>query len=460
MSFAPFEQFDIWRKQARGSLQSGVPPERVHWNIDNAQSGLFANDDTPSTVPANILIPKEFISKAKTISCHSAPERWDLLYTALWRLTHGEKHLFELKSDPLVRKLDVLEKQVRRDAHKAKAFVRFRLTTDEEGEHYIAWHKPDHDILPLIAGFFSRRFAVMRWTVITPDRALHWNGENLEWGPGAPQPEIDDQYEELWRTYYRSIFNPARIKLNMMKREMPVRYWAQMPETAIIQDMLKEAPARVETMIKHSEGLAESAQDYLPEGRWTIQSLREAAEKCRGCHLYKNASCVVFGEGPSKAEIMVVGEQPGDQEDRQGLPFVGPAGKMLDKALGEAGLPRDKLYLTNAVKHFKFEQRGGLREHRTPDRRETAACRPWLMAEIETIKPKIILALGVTAGRSLLGPSFTLKAKRGVWHDGPEGSRIRCSYHPSAILRAPDHDLREEYYMALVTDLKTVSGAL
>lgn len=458
MSFIPFEQFDLWRTEARGFLVQGRAPAHVHWQMDSTQSGLFGNDAPVAKNASNVLIPKEFITMARTVSCHSDAGRWQLLYTALWRLTHGEKHLLALSSDPLVRTLRLMEKQVRRDAHKAKAFIRFRLTHDEEGEHYMAWHRPDHDVLPLIAGFFSRRFAVMRWTVITPDRALHWNGETLEWGPGAPKNNIEDHCEDLWRKYYRNIFNPARIKIGMMKREMPVRYWETIPETDIIRDMLDEAPERVARMLKYTEGLKTSAEDFMPDRR-TIDDLRAAASLCEACPLYKGAACTVFGAGREHAKIMIVGEQPGDQEDQTGLPFMGPAGQMLNRALEEVGLPRDKLYLTNAVKHFKFELRGGLREHRTPDKRETSACRPWLMAEIDAIKPKIIVSLGITAGRSLLGAGFTLKTERGRWHEGPHGSRIRCSYHPAAILRASDPAKQEEYYRALVADISLAKAA-
>ncbi len=258
--------------------------------------------------------------------------------------------------------------------------------------------------------------------------------------------------------YYRSIFNPARIKLNMMRREMPVRYWQTMPETQIIQDMLKEAPDRVAQMLKYSEGLKTSAADFMPEMR-TLDSLREAAKSCQACPLYKGATCTVFGTGPAQARVMVVGEQPGDQEDRAGVPFVGPAGQMLDRALKDAGVERSSLYLTNAVKHFKFKLRGVEREHRTPDKRESAACRPWLMAEIGQVKPKAILTLGVTPGRALLGPGFSLKTGRGQWHDGPEDAKIRASYHPAAILRMPDADQQRRLYEALVEDIAAIKTA-
>lgn len=459
MSIEPFQAFNDWRRDARVFLQENRAPEQVYWNKNALQSTLFGME-TAKAGGAAILIPKEFIALARTVSCHSDEAKWSMLYTALWRIKNGEKHLLALASDPLVRKLRIMEKAVRRDAHKAKAFIRFRLTHDEEGEHYIAWHKPDHDVLPLIAGFFGRRFAVMRWTVLTPARALHWNGEELSWGEGLPEApaDIEDRFEDLWRMYYRSIFNPARIKLNMMRREMPVRYWQTMPETQIIQDMLKEAPDRVAQMLKYSEGLKTSAADFMPEMR-TLDSLREAAKSCQACPLYKGATCTVFGTGPAQAPIMFVGEQPGDEEDKAGVPFVGPAGQMLDQALKITGVFRKDLYMTNAVKHFKFKLRGVEREHRTPDKRESAACRPWLMAEIEAVKPKTILTLGVTAGRAMLGAGFSLKTDRGRWHDGPEGAKVRASYHPAAILRAPDAAVREELFAALCEDIAQVKAA-
>lgn len=459
MSADAFQAFNDWRRDARAFLQEGRPPDQVYWN-GGAQSGLFDMAHAPSGGDA-ILIPKEFIALARTVSCHSDAVKWSMLYTALWRIRNGEKHLLALSNDPLVRKLRLMEKAVRRDAHKAKAFIRFRRTVDEEGgEHYIAWHRPDHDVVPLIAGFFGRRFSVMRWTVLTPMRALHWNGQELSWGEGLREApaDIEDRFEDLWRTYYRSIFNPARIKLAMMRREMPVRYWDTMPETRIIQDMLKEAPDRVVQMLKYSEGLKGSAADFFPERR-TLESLREAARSCQACPLFKGAICTVFGAGPARARIMVVGEQPGDEEDNAGTPFVGPAGQMLDQALRITGVFRKDLYMTNAVKHFKFKLRGTEREHRTPDKRESAACRPWLMAEIEAVKPKTILTLGVTAGRAMLGAGFSLKTDRGRWHDGPENAKIRCSYHPAAILRAPGPAVREELFAALCDDIAHIKAA-
>lgn len=189
-----------------------------------------------------------------------------------------------------------------------------------------------------------------------------------------------------------------------------------------------------------------------------LPGLRKAASDCRGCPLYKDATATVFGEGPSDAAIVLVGEQPGDHEDREGHPFVGPAGRLLDRALEEAGIDRDAVYLTNAVKHFKWKPapRGKRRIHQQPSRTEVVACRPWLVAELEVIEPDVVVVLGATAAKSVMGPSFTLTKHRGERLDPPDGitgAVIVPTVHPSAVLRAPD---RDEAYAAFVADLAGV----
>ena len=196
-----------------------------------------------------------------------------------------------------------------------------------------------------------------------------------------------------------------------------------------------------------------SAAGYLPK-KITWPSLCKAAAGCRGCDLYKNATQTVFGLGPRTARLMLVGEQPGDEEDNQGLPFVGPSGKLLDRALADAGIPKKEVYVTNAVKHFKFEPRGKKRLHKTPSAREVSACRPWLLAEIELIKPAVIMCLGATAAKSLLGNKFALTKNRGKWQPEQDNAKVMATFHPSAALRAPDHDARAAMYAAIVEDLK------
>ena len=201
-----------------------------------------------------------------------------------------------------------------------------------------------------------------------------------------------------------------------------------------------------------------SAAPFVPKTT-SLRTLSAAAQECRGCDLYKTATQVVFGAGPKRARVMFIGEQPGDQEDRQGVPFVGPAGAMLDRALDEAGIPRRDVYVTNAVKHFKWEPRGKRRIHKRPRVSEIKACRPWLEAELRAIHPEVIVLLGASAAQSVMGAGFKLLANRGTVIAAEVG-RVVATIHPSAVLRAPDPESRAAAYRSLVADLKVVAKAL
>ena len=202
-----------------------------------------------------------------------------------------------------------------------------------------------------------------------------------------------------------------------------------------------------------------TAAPFVPEST-SVRVLNAAAHECRGCDLYKTATQVVFGAGPKKARVMFVGEQPGDQEDRQGQPFIGPAGALLDKALDDAGIPRDEVYVTNAVKHFKWEPRGKRRIHKKPRASEVKACRPWLEAELRAVKPAVIVCLGATAAQSVFGSQFKLMQQRGQVLPSTLAPQAVATIHPSAVLRAPDSEGRREAYDMLVADLKVVARAL
>lgn len=199
-----------------------------------------------------------------------------------------------------------------------------------------------------------------------------------------------------------------------------------------------------------------TAEHYVPDTR-SLRALREAAATCQGCDLYRHATQTVFGDGPRRSSLMLVGEQPGDHEDREGEPFVGPAGRLLDRALKAAGIDRAAVYLTNAVKHFKFTERGKRRLHAKPERSEVRACRPWLDAEIAAIRPDLIVCLGATAAQDLLGTAFRVTKERGRVHDTGDGLRVLATVHPSAILRTPSED-RDAAFAALVADLVVAAG--
>jgi uracil-DNA glycosylase family protein len=192
----------------------------------------------------------------------------------------------------------------------------------------------------------------------------------------------------------------------------------------------------------------------------TIPKLQSAAADCKACDLWKLGTQTVFGEGSSKAKVMLVGEQPGDQEDIQGRPFVGPAGRILDKALEEAGIDRNEVYVTNAVKHFKWEPRGKRRIHKKPNSMEITACKPWIEAEIQVVKPEVIVCLGATAAQALLGRQFKVSTQRGQWIESPLAPFVMATVHPSSLLRAPDDETRQRETARFIADLKHVHEAL
>jgi uracil-DNA glycosylase family protein len=205
--------------------------------------------------------------------------------------------------------------------------------------------------------------------------------------------------------------------------------------------------------------MTDSAAPWVPD-RLTMPKLREAVEGCRGCPLWRSATQAVFGEGRTRATVMLVGEQPGDQEDIEGRPFVGPAGRVLDEALAEAGIDRGATYVTNAVKHFKFEARGKRRIHAKPTWSEAMACRPWLEAELAVVKPRVLVCLGATAAQSLLGKQFRVTKQRGGWIDSELAELVTATIHPSAILRQRDTDARQAEMARFVDDLRIVAAVL
>ncbi len=407
---------------------------------------------------------KEFDALAKVVVLHRDAEApsaglfdeglspvHSLLRRVRHRLTHGEPHLLRVDIDDDVRTLHLMEKAIRRDMHKMTAFVRFREVRTDEGLHYIAWHRPDHNIVRATAPFFVRRFGSMRWSILTPRESAYWDTRELRFGPGAERSSApqDDELEDLWRAYYASIFNPARLNLRAMTAELPVRHWNTLPEAHILNDLLRTADSRVSAMIQKQ---APSAKPWVPETR-NLQVLGNTLPACEGCALYRFATQAVFGEGPPDARIVMVGEQPGDQEDREGRPFIGPAGKLLDRALADAGVDRSTVYVTNAVKHFKFVERGKRRIHDKPSGTEVSACRPWLEAELTAIQPELIVCLGATAAQSLMGRDFRVTADRGRLLPTRWAKNLLATIHPSAILRMPEPDRQKQEYDLFVRDL-------
>lgn len=448
--------FDAWREQARVALQQGFSPKQINFvAAETSQtSALMFADVSPDGVAYNAPhVPKAFLDHARYASAHRSAARWNLLYRLLWRLQE-EKNLLRIEVDPDVAQILQLRSQVARDLHKMHAFVRFRKVNDEP-ESYIAWYQPDHRILRLAAPFFMERFGVHPWAILTPDQSVYWDPADkvLRFGAGVTKENApaDDAMEELWRSYYSSIFNPARLNPSQMRQEMPLRYWKNLPESAVIPHLMQRAERRVETMMEVQK-TKPTAEPFIPE-KHTLPAIREALPSCKGCELYRFATQVVPGRGAKKASLMLVGEQPGDQEDIQGEPFVGPAGGVLRKVLDELRIEVDDVYLTNAVKHFKFKQTGKRRLHESPRMSEITACKPWLRAELDAVKPAVVLCLGATAAKSLLGGTFALMKQHGQLQHTPEGVKVFATIHPSAVLRARDDESRQQLLHFLKDDM-------
>jgi DNA polymerase len=341
-----------------------------------------------------------------------------------------------------------------------RAFVRFRTVGHEGETWYVAWFEPAHHIVELNAPFFVDRFAQMNWSILTSDRCVHWDGKNLAFTEGVPKSEapLDDAVEPLWQKYYAHIFNPARVKVHAMTKEMPKRYWKNLPEAQLIPELLRKAPTRVNSMmVKSRAGAALGFHPApVPESN-DGEVVKKAACTCTACPLYKNATQTVFGEGSWKSPLVFIGEQPGDSEDLAGKPFIGPAGQLFDRTLFDAGIDRELTYVTNAVKHFKWVPSGKRRLHKTPSPREVAACRPWLEAEMRIVQPKVIVCLGSTASQSVLGPDVRVLRDRGAFRPSNFCEQTFVTVHPSSLLRAPDEAAREEAYRLFVADLKKVA---
>ena len=457
-----------WRAAARSLALTGIAPENAVWSV-RAADDLFAEPDDEAAAPVtgSFTVPRALVELAETAIQARDPERFALLYRLIWRAQHGEKHLLELTTDPEVQRVQRLAAAVRRDTHKMRAFVRFREVQEPEGLRYVSWFEPDNFIVEANAPFFARRFATMVWSILTPYRSVHWDGTDLRFDVGASPADVpdDDRLEAYWRAYYSSIFNPARLKIGAMRSEMPQKYWKNLPEAAAIPELIRTAAGRVETMVEQpvispvrapSPNLAAPAAAM--EGGTLLQQAAREAETCRRCPLWEPATQVVFGEGPADARVMFVGEQPGDQEDLAGRPFIGPAGQLFDRAMAEAGFDRRGVYVTNSVKHFKFVPRGKRRIHEKPGTGEINACRFWLEIERKEIKPAITVMMGATAARAVTGKAVAITKERGRPMALEGNTTGFITVHPSYLLRIPDDDMKAREYEAFVGDLRAIKA--
>ncbi|HLY90752.1 MAG TPA: UdgX family uracil-DNA binding protein [Acetobacteraceae bacterium] len=401
-----------WRKATRSLVLAGVEPDEVRWAVrSHNEAGDPLQDGTGS-----FGVSRSLVSLASVAIQAREKTRFDLLYRVVWNANAGQTE------DELLRRAQGLALAARAEAHRMRTHIRF-LPVDGVN---VGWYEPAHFVLEANAQLIARRFPEQRFAIVTPDGAAQWDGTELRFAAGA-RIEDDDALRD-WR-----MPNDARVG-------------TAIPEA----EDLDEAPRPPDRPALGPVVLRAHADRPL------IEAMHEASD-CRRCHLYEAATQTVFGEGPAHAKVLFVGEQPGDQEDVIGRPFVGPAGQIMDRAMEEAGIDRRTIYITNAVKHFKFTPRGKRRIHQTPEAPEIQACRFWLDVELVRMQPKLIVAMGGTAARALLGRPVTITRERGRAIELPDGQRAFVTVHPSFLLRVPDEDAKTREYRAFVEDLRKVA---
>jgi DNA polymerase len=459
--------FAEWREAARALLVHGIPPEQVTWGAPHMGDLLTGapplaeaadNPSIPPTGPPAPLrppphIPRSLMEMLQAAACCRVSDRWAFLYRVIWRWQQGE-HDVQSPDDEDGARLHAMVKAVQREEHDMHAYIRFRERPIDAGPpRFVAWYEPRHDVLPQVAEHFVSRMGKVSWMIATPEASVLWDGHTLHnTGPLVRDAaDLEDTGEAPWLTYYRSVFDPARLNTDVMPEHIPPHRWEDLPEAKVVPHMVSEAApgARKGTTIP-----------VAPEDAQPERQQPSKLDECRRCELWQFATQAVGGEGPKRAKIMFVGEQPGDQEDLAGQPFVGPAGKLLDRVCEAAGVDRDTIYVTNAVKHFKWEPRGKRRLHKTPAQREIEACHYWLDKELASVKPTVIVALGATALKSVLRTaSVTLKDSLGkpLRH---EGRWVVTTYHPSYVLRVPGEDAKRAAFDTMVEGIKLAHALL
>jgi probable DNA metabolism protein len=465
--------FAEWREAARDLLVWGVPPDALTWGMPDTGGDLFSGAPAaaaprhdllapPTPAAARPHVPRSLMEMLQSAACCRVPDRWAFLYRVMWRWQQGE-HDVQSPADEDGARLNAMVKAVRREEHDMHAYIRFRERPVEAGPpRFVAWYEPRHDVLPQVARHFVSRMGKVSWMIATPEASVLWDGHTLHnTGPLAHKAEDLEQAdkdggEALWLTYYRSIFNPARLNTEVMRQHITSDRWKNLPEGKIVPQMISDA-ALGARKTGQLQAVGQRKGTTIPIAPADAQPERQhptSLDECRRCELWQFATQAVPGDGPRQAAIMFVGEQPGDQEDLAGQPFVGPAGKLLDQVCQAAGVDRDTIYVTNAVKHFKWEPRGKRRLHKTPGQREIEACHYWLDKEVAEVKPTVIVALGATALKSVLRKdNVTLKHSLGKPMQ-VDGRWVVTTYHPSYVLRVPSEEAKREAFSIMVQSLK------
>jgi len=421
--------WDGWRLAARTLILAGVEPHTLTWAVGSEPEGLPEASGT-------FHVPRSLVSLASLAIQAREPDRFGLLYSLFWRVNAGEK-LMEDETDPDLALARRMALAVRADAHRMRTALRFLPVADEDGgTRFLGWFEPAHFVLPANAQLLTRRHPKLAWSIVTPEGAAHWDGSSLLFGSGLRHAADDEALQAWWERHRRLLLEQATPEISVPEAE-------ELDEAPRSPDRPALGP-----VVLHSK--ADAAM---------LRAGKEASA-CHRCPLYVPATQTVFGEGPADATVMFVGEQPGDQEDTIGRPFVGPAGQMMDRAMEEAGIDRRLVYVTNAVKHFKFSPRGRRRIHQTPDVPEIQACGFWLDVERVHVRPALLVLMGASAARAVLGRAVTISRERGRVFAMADGQRVFVTVHPSFLLRIPDAAAKASAYEAFVRDLVSIRALM
>jgi uracil-DNA glycosylase len=412
------------RHATRAFVLAGVAPSELRWTVGGTS-------DAMSDAAGSFTLPRTLVALAAQAFQIREVERFALLYTLVWRAHHGELTLNDT-DDPDLRIARRWALAVRADTHRMRTHIRFSQLTIGDQLHFLGWYQPDHFVLEANARLLARRDSANGFTIVTPDGSAHLDQHGLRFGSGLQNPGDDETLLAWWQSHFETILHTAHAG-------------GGLPEA----EELDEDPRPLHRPPIGPVVLTESQTG-------ATRTLAREARGCERCPLHAPATQTVFGEGPRDAAVLFIGEQPGDQEDTIGRPFVGPAGQLLDTALEEAGIDRRRIAITNAVKHFKFTPRGRRRIHQSPSPQEIDICRFWLDAERTALNPKLLVLLGGSAGRAVLGRPVAVTRERGRPFKLPDGCTAFLTVHPSYLLRQPDEASRAREYEAFVRDLRMI----
>ncbi len=417
-----------WRQATRSLVLTGAEPAVLTWSVGGESTHL-------PEATGGFHVPRALLNLAAVAMQAREANRFGLLYSLVWRANMGEKFL-EDDADPDLSVVRRMALSVRADAHRMRTHMRFMAIPKVGGGRLLGWFSPAHFVLPANAQLIAQRFPDLTFSILTPDGAAHWDGSSLLFGQGLPQVEDDEALRGWWEDHHRLLLEQS-VEGTSVPAAEPLDEAPRPPGRPAL------GPVVLQTQF--DPALAESVSE---------------AHACRRCPLYEPATQIVFGEGPPNASVMFVGEQPGDQEDTIGRPFVGPAGQIMDRALEEAGIDRRLIYVTNAVKHFKFTPRGKRRIHQTPEVPEIQACSFWLDVERTHLRPRLLILMGGSAARAVLGRAVTISRERGRPITMKDGQTVFVTVHPSFLLRVPDAAAKAREYEAFVRDLRSIRALM